>query len=198
MFFLILAIILGIAIAKVVFNYGKIQRKLNSRGFWISDIIILITIFLHRHVGKFYTSIGNTYGPIVHVGFGPMKLVIINGVDSVKSACRHPSLNGRAHCLYKNIIGGKGILWTDDSSQKRKFIFRNTRHFELGGKSVESNIHEEIILLFKYFDSFRGKGFSVKQAFNIPTLNGVCHRLLGQKIPHDHQKLKPLVENLAV
>ncbi|CAG7728169.1 unnamed protein product [Allacma fusca] len=108
MLFLILGIILAIAISTAVFEKGRKRRKSNGPGFWIEDIIALITIFRHNHVGKLFTSLGNAYGPIAHIGFGPLQLVIINGVDEVKRACRHPSLNGRSHCLYKNIIGEKG------------------------------------------------------------------------------------------
>ncbi|CAG7725714.1 unnamed protein product [Allacma fusca] len=160
-------------------------------------VVFLFRMFSHPNMGKYLSSIGQANGPVVYTGVGPFKMVLLNGASAIKDAFRLPTLQGRIDCMYKEILGLKGLVWTDDSSQRRKALFKNARHFALAGKDAEDHIHDEISLLFKYFDSFRGQPFLVKQTFNIPTMNGVFHQLMGEKIPHGDPVFLSIIHRMA-
>ncbi|CAG7819362.1 unnamed protein product, partial [Allacma fusca] len=91
----------------------------------------------------------------------------------------------------------RGMFWPDDTTQKRKIVFRSSRHFGLGIKSEESSAHEEISKLFQHLDKSQGEAMSVKGVFNIPTFNVVAHRFLGEKYPHDDPGLTKVVDRLG-
>ncbi|CAG7724664.1 unnamed protein product, partial [Allacma fusca] len=154
--------------------------------------------FLHPHMGRLFSEIGRNHGPINYISFGPFRLVLLNGADIVKEAFKLPEFSGRTENMYKEFFDDRGFFFSDDTWQKRKFVFKNFRHFGLGGVAAEGNINEEISLLFKRFDSFQGQPFSVKYAFNIPTLNGVLHRFMGVKIPHNDPYLIDIVKRFCV
>ncbi|CAG7823820.1 unnamed protein product [Allacma fusca] len=192
-----IAFLAGIVLQSLRRNENKIRRP-PGPGNFCTSVLTFLRAFVHPSLGRYFTKLGKTYGPLTYVRLGPFKVILVNGTEALREVCKIPALNGRIDCMFKDIMGHQGILWTDNTSQNRKFFFRNTRHFGLGAASAENNIHEEITHLFKYFDSFGGKACSVKGAYNISTLNGIIHRFMGEKVSQDDPQLKSIVDRLHV
>ncbi|CAG7719511.1 unnamed protein product [Allacma fusca] len=190
-------ILVGIA-SFVLFIFLKKRRrdiKLPPAA-WNTPLIGCLPVVVSKNVAEEMFKIGKQLGPVVSTHLGFKKLVIVNGPEAIKEAFRNSSIAGRADVLYKQFLGGKGLIWPDDVKDIRKFIFKCSRHFEFTGNATESIIHEQITLLLKDFEKHNGEYFRVNKTFNIPMVNAIFNLLLGAKIPHDDPDFQYVVKRI--
>ncbi|CAG7786141.1 unnamed protein product, partial [Allacma fusca] len=180
-------ILFGIPCVVVFLSFRKKhhEKKKFPPAAWTTPLIGCLPAVVSKNIAEEMLKIGKELGPVVSTHLGFKKLVIVNGVEAFKTALGNPSMAGRTDVLYKELLGGKGIIWNDDVKEIRKFIFKSSRNFEFTGNATESIIQEQITSLLQRLENTNGKPFLVKNIFNIPMLNAIFNLLLGSKIPHD-------------
>ncbi|KAM9704258.1 uncharacterized protein ACNS7B_002646 [Menidia menidia] len=139
------------------------------------------------------------YGSIFTVHFGPKKVVVLAGYETVKEALvKHDEeFGGRdAIKILEDINKGHGVLWSNGDSwrEMRRFALTNLRDFGMGKKACEDKIVEECQHLLEVFKRFKGKPFETTMHLNCAVSNIICSMVYGNRFEYDDPEFTSLVD----
>ncbi|NXO23331.1 CP2K1 protein, partial [Cisticola juncidis] len=142
------------------------------------------------------------YGNIFTMHFGPRKVVVLAGYETIKDALlNHAEEFGeRAEIpIFQTVMQGKGIAFSHGEQWKtmRRFTLSTLRDFGMGKRSLEIRILEEVNSLIKYFESYRGKPFDTKVILNNAVCNVMCSILFGERFEYDDPEFLTLLELIS-
>ncbi|TRZ26743.1 hypothetical protein HGM15179_000354 [Zosterops borbonicus] len=111
------------------------------------------------------TELSKIYGNVFTVHFGPRKVVVLAGYETIKDALlNHAEEFGeRAEIpIFRKMTQGNGIAFSHGDLWKtmRRFTLSTLRDFGMGKRTLEIRILEEVNSLIKYFESYHGIAFS--------------------------------------
>nr|XP_033819682.1 cytochrome P450 2K1 [Geotrypetes seraphini] len=146
-------------------------------------------------------ELSETYGDVFTVHFGPKKMVVLAGYETVKDALvNHADDFGeRANIpIFHRLTGGNGIAFSHGESWKimRRFTLSTLRDFGMGKKTVEARILDELHPLIEYFDSHKGKPFDTKVILNSAVSNVICSILFGERFEYQDPTFLTLLKLL--
>ncbi|RMC17677.1 hypothetical protein DUI87_05341 [Hirundo rustica rustica] len=136
------------------------------------------------------TELSKIYGNVFTVHFGPRKVVVLAGYETIKDALlNHAEEFGeRAEIpIFRKITQGNGIAFSHGELWKatRRFTLSTLRDFGMGKRTLEIRILEEVNSLIKYFESYHGKPFDTKMILNNAVSNVICSILFGERFEYD-------------
>uniref|UniRef100_A0A3Q2ZEI0 Cytochrome p450 n=1 Tax=Kryptolebias marmoratus TaxID=37003 RepID=A0A3Q2ZEI0_KRYMA len=127
------------------------------------------------------------YGSVFTVYFGPRKVVVLAGYETVKEALvSYAEEFGDRDIspIFNDITRGHGILFSNGDSWKemRHFALSTLRDFGMGKRVVEEKILEECGHLIQMFEDQKGKPFDTARPLNYATSNIICSVLYGRNM----------------
>ncbi|KAF2976695.1 hypothetical protein EK904_009222, partial [Melospiza melodia maxima] len=136
------------------------------------------------------TELSKIYGSVFTVHFGPRKVVVLAGYETIKDALlNHAEEFGeRAEIpIFRKMTQGNGIAFSHGEMWKtmRRFTLSTLRDFGMGKRTLETRILEEVNSLIKYFESYHGKPFDTKMILNNAVSNVICSILFGERFEYD-------------
>ncbi|XP_029433076.1 cytochrome P450 2K1 [Rhinatrema bivittatum] len=147
-------------------------------------------------------ELSEKYGDVFTVHFGPKKMVVLAGYETVKDALvNHADDFGeRAHIpIFHRMTRGNGIAFSHGESWKiiRRFALSTLRDFGMGKKTIEARILDELQPLIEYFDSHQGKPFDTKVIVNSAVSNVICSILFGGRFAYEDPTFLTLLTLLS-
>ncbi|CAG5928473.1 unnamed protein product [Menidia menidia] len=139
------------------------------------------------------------YGSIFQIHFGPKKVVVLAGYETVKEALvkfdEEFGYRDIPDIMYQ-VNKGHGVLWSNGDSWKemRRFALTNLRDFGMGKKACEDKILEECQHLLEVFKSFKGKPFETTMHLNCAVSNIICSMVYGNRFEYDDPEFTSLVD----
>uniref|UniRef100_A0A8D2P784 Cytochrome P450 n=1 Tax=Zosterops lateralis melanops TaxID=1220523 RepID=A0A8D2P784_ZOSLA len=137
-------------------------------------------------------GLSKIYGNVFTVHFGPRKVVVLAGYETIKDALlNHAEEFGeRAEIpIFRKMTQGNGIAFSHGDLWKtmRRFTLSTLRDFGMGKRTLEIRILEEVNSLIKYFESYHGewKPFDTKMILNNAVSNVICSILFGERFEYD-------------
>ncbi|XP_072204949.1 cytochrome P450 2K1-like [Excalfactoria chinensis] len=148
------------------------------------------------------TELSKLYGNVFTVHFGPRKVVVLAGYETIKDALlNHAEEFGeRAEIpIFRKMTRGNGIAFSHGELWKtmRRFTLSTLRDFGMGRRTIEVRILEELNSLIKYFESFQGKPFDTKMILNNAVSNVICSILFGERFEYDDPAFLTLLKLLS-
>ncbi|OWK61889.1 Cytochrome P450 2W1 [Lonchura striata] len=136
------------------------------------------------------TELSKIYGNVFTVYFGPRRVVVLAGYETIKDALlNHAEEFGeRAEIpIFRKMTQGNGIAFSHGEVWKtlRRFTLSTLRDFGMGKRTLEIRILEEVNSLIKYFESYHGKPFDTKMILNNAVSNVICSILFGERFEYD-------------
>ncbi|CAG7674580.1 unnamed protein product [Allacma fusca] len=163
---------------------------------WGLPVLGNIHWFTAPNPGDVLLKLGKKYGPVIFTRIGSFNAMILNGHSTIKNACKSPLINGRPDTFYKIITGNRGLIFSDDNAEHRKFLIRRMKAHGQHAKDKDRIIHEEISNTLELLEKNVGKAQDVKHVFSIPTVNVVLFLVLGMRFDRDDSRVKSLIESL--
>ncbi|OXB82725.1 UNVERIFIED_CONTAM: hypothetical protein H355_000423 [Colinus virginianus] len=147
------------------------------------------------------TELSKLYGNVFTVHFGPKKVVVLAGYETIKDALlNHAEEFGeRAEIpIFREMTRGNGIAFSHGELWKamRRFTLSTLRDFGMGRRTIEVRILEELNSLIKYFESYQGKPFDTKMILNNAVSNVICSILFGERFEYDDPAFLTLLKLL--
>uniref|UniRef100_A0A674DJ80 unspecific monooxygenase n=1 Tax=Salmo trutta TaxID=8032 RepID=A0A674DJ80_SALTR len=144
-------------------------------------------------------ELSKKYGSVFTVHFGPTKVVILAGYNTVNQAMvNHAEEFGDRGMLpvFYDFTNGHGILFGNGESWKemRRFALTNLRDFGMGKKGIEEKILEEIHYLIEVFENHKGKAFDTTQPLNFAVSNIISNIMYGSRFEYSDPKFKATVK----
>ncbi|XP_051488583.1 cytochrome P450 2K4-like [Apus apus] len=136
------------------------------------------------------TELSKIHGNVFTVHFGPRKVVVLAGYETIKDALYNHAedFGERADIpIFRKITQGNGIAFSHGEQWKtiRRFTLSTLRDFGMGKRTIEIRILEEVNSLIKYFESYHGKPFDTKMILNNAVSNVICSILFGERFEYD-------------
>uniref|UniRef100_A0A8C3VC28 Cytochrome P450 n=1 Tax=Catharus ustulatus TaxID=91951 RepID=A0A8C3VC28_CATUS len=128
------------------------------------------------------------YGNVFTVHFGPRKVVVLAGYETIKDALlNHAEEFGeRAEIpIFRKMTQGNAFSHGELWKTMRRFTLSTLRDFGMGKRTLEIRILEEVNSLIKYFESYHGKPFDTKMILNNAVSNVICSILFGERFEYD-------------
>ncbi|KAM3931029.1 cytochrome P450 2K4-like [Leptodactylus fuscus] len=134
-------------------------------------------------------KLAETYGPIYSIQMGSVKMVVLSGYETVKSALVDyaDEFAERPHIpIFEEINIGCGIPFSHGENWKamRRFTISKLRDFGMGKKTIEDRIVEECGFLVKLLESLEGKptDLTIKTSFAIGNI--IISIILGHRLDY--------------
>ncbi|KAI5619049.1 cytochrome P450 2K1-like, partial [Silurus asotus] len=147
------------------------------------------------------------YGSIFTVYFGPKKVVVLAGYETVKQALVNYADefgNRDIAPIFLTFSNGYGVLFSngDNWKEMRRFSLTTLRDFGMGKKGSEEKIIEETQYLREVFAEFQGKPFDTSQPLNYATSNVISAIVYGSRFQYSDPQFKEMVnrtnENIKI
>ncbi|XP_053737913.1 cytochrome P450 2K1-like isoform X1 [Synchiropus splendidus] len=161
------------------------------------------------------------FGSVFTVHFGPKKVVVLAGYQTVKEALvEHAEEFGERDSvqILHEINQGHGVLWTNGDSwrEMRRFSLMNLKDFGMGRKVCEDKIIEESHHLMRVFQShggltcgsadvvplllthllLPGRAFDSTLPMNYSTANIICSMVYGDRFDYEDPHFQAMVSRL--
>ncbi|KAL6476320.1 hypothetical protein MHYP_G00148190 [Metynnis hypsauchen] len=143
-------------------------------------------------------SMSKQYGSIFTVYFGPKKVVILAGYQTVKQALvNHAEEFGDRDInpIFYDFNRGYGILFSNGENWKemRRFALSTLREFGMGKRGSEEKIVEETRYLREVFEQFKGNPFDTTQPVNYAVSNIISAIVYGSRFEYSDPLFKDMV-----
>ncbi|XP_014673139.1 PREDICTED: cytochrome P450 2C23-like [Priapulus caudatus] len=149
------------------------------------------------------TELGEKYGPIFSIYFGPRFTVVLNDYELIKEAFlkQGEAFSGRAHAfIIKSLMSDEkgnlhGILETDGAhwKEQRKFALSGLRDFGMGKMSMEGKIQEEAEVLLNEIKGNAGRPVDYQFLLGNAVSNVICNIVFGSRFEYDHADFQQLL-----
>ncbi|XP_047656672.1 cytochrome P450 2K1-like isoform X2 [Tachysurus fulvidraco] len=141
------------------------------------------------------------YGSVFTVYFGPKKVVVLAGYQTVKQALVNNSEdfgNRDISPIFFDISKGHGILFSNGESWKemRRFSLTTLRDFGMGKRGSEEKIIEETHYLREMLKDLQGKPFDTSQPLNYATSNVISAIVYGSRFQYSDPQFKEMVKRV--
>ncbi|KAK2829235.1 hypothetical protein Q7C36_017225 [Tachysurus vachellii] len=139
------------------------------------------------------------YGSVFTVYFGPKKVVVLAGYQTVKQALVNNSEefgNRDISPIFFDLSKGHGILFSNGESWKemRRFSLTTLRDFGMGKRGSEEKIIEETHYLREMLKDLQGKPFDTSQPLNYATSNIISAIVYGSRFQYSDHQFKEMVK----
>ncbi|GAA6066952.1 cytochrome P450 2K1-like [Tachysurus ichikawai] len=146
----------------------------------------------------FLLQMSKKYGSVFTVYFGPRKVVVLAGYQTVKQALVNNAEEfGNRHIspIFFDISKGHGVLFSNGENWKemRRFSLTTLRDFGMGKRGTEEKIIEETHYLREVFEEFQGKPFDTSQPLNYATSNVISAIVYGSRFQYSDLQFKEMV-----
>ncbi|KAI4887978.1 hypothetical protein NFI96_001881 [Prochilodus magdalenae] len=143
-------------------------------------------------------SMSKQYGSIFTVYFGPKKVVVLAGYQTVKQALVNNAEEFQdrdINPIFADYNQGHGILFSNGENWKemRRFSLTTLRDFGMGKRSSEEKIIEETRYLREVFEQFKGKPFNTAQPVNYAISNIISAIAYGSRFEYSDPLFKDMV-----
>ncbi|XP_047656599.1 cytochrome P450 2K1-like, partial [Tachysurus fulvidraco] len=139
------------------------------------------------------------YGSVFTVYFGPKKVVVLAGYQTVKQALVNNAEefgNRDISPIFFDISKGHGILFSNGENWKemRRFSLTTLRDFGMGKRGSEEKIIEETHYLREVLEEFQGRPFDTSQPLNYATSNVISAIVYGSRFQYSDLQFKEMVK----
>ncbi|XP_062874916.1 cytochrome P450 2K1-like [Trichomycterus rosablanca] len=143
-------------------------------------------------------AMSKQYGSVFTVYFGPKKVVVLAGYQTVKQALVNyaEEFGGREISpLLFDFTKGHGISFANGDSWKemRRFALSTLRDFGMGKRMSEAKIIEETKYLIQVFEAFDGKPFDTTQPLNYAISNIISAIVYGSRFEYNDAQFTSMV-----
>ncbi|XP_040283160.1 cytochrome P450 2K4-like [Bufo bufo] len=134
-------------------------------------------------------KLSKKYGPIYSIQMGSVKMVVLSGYETVKSALVDyaDEFSERPHVpIFEEINDGYGIPFAHGENWKamRRFTLSTLRDFGMGKRTIEDRIIEECVFLVKLLESQEGKPTDLTVKTNFAVGNIIISIILGHRLDY--------------
>ncbi|XP_035378699.1 cytochrome P450 2K1-like isoform X1 [Electrophorus electricus] len=152
-------------------------------------------------------SMSKQYGSIFTVYFGPKKVVVLTGYQTVKQALvNHAEEFGDRDInpIFYDFNEGFGILFSNGENWKemRRFALSTLRDLGMGKRGSEERIIEETWYLREVVENFKGKPFDTTQPLNYAVSNIISAIVCGSRFEYSDPQFQKMVnrsnENIRI
>ncbi|XP_053314629.1 cytochrome P450 2K1-like [Spea bombifrons] len=146
-----------------------------------------------------FMELSKQYGSVFSVQMGSVKMVVLSGYDTVKSALvDHAEEFSDRPCIpiFEDINKGCGIPFSrgDNWKEMRRFTLSTLRDFGMGRRTIEDKIIEECGCLIKELELEKGNPTDLRIIVNVAIGNIITSIVLGHRFDYDHPTLVRLME----
>ncbi|XP_036446001.1 cytochrome P450 2K1-like [Colossoma macropomum] len=143
-------------------------------------------------------SMSKQYGSIFTVYFGPKKVVVLAGYQTLKQALVNHAEefeNRDITPIFADFNKGYGILFSNGENWKemRRFALSTLRDFGMGKRGSEEKIIKETRYLREVFEQFKGKPFDTTQPVNYAISNIISAIVYGSRFEYSDPLFKDMV-----
>ncbi|KAK3552877.1 hypothetical protein QTP86_024783 [Hemibagrus guttatus] len=147
------------------------------------------------------------YGSVFTVYFGPKKVVVLAGYQTVKQALVNNAEefgNRDVGPIFSDFAKGHGIIFSNGENWKemRRFSLTTLRDFGMGKRGSEEKIIEEARYLMEVLEDLHGKSFDTSQPLNYATSNVISAIVYGSRFQYSDPQFKEMVnrtnENIKI
>ncbi|XP_029456171.1 cytochrome P450 2G1-like [Rhinatrema bivittatum] len=135
---------------------------------------------------KTFMELGEKYGEVFTIFFGPLPVVVLYGYDTLKDALigQAEDFGGRAILpVFERLTHRQGLVFSNGLhwKEQRKFTLTTLRDFGMGKKSIEERVTEEAKFLVEFFQKKQGKPFNPMGRISAAVSNVICSIVFGDR-----------------
>ncbi|XP_073530131.1 cytochrome P450 2K4-like isoform X3 [Phyllobates terribilis] len=163
-------------------------------GPWALPVIGNLHMINMKRPNETYMKLAKKYGPVYSIQMGTLKMVVLSGYETVKSALVDyaDEFADRAHIrIFEEINQGWGIPFSHGENWKamRRFTLSKLRDFGTGKRTIEDPIIEECGFLIRQLESLEGKptDLTIKTHFAIGNI--IISIMLGHRLDYEDPAL---------
>uniref|UniRef100_A0A8C4RDU5 Cytochrome P450 2G1-like n=1 Tax=Erpetoichthys calabaricus TaxID=27687 RepID=A0A8C4RDU5_ERPCA len=150
------------------------------------------------NVCKVFNPSSETYGPVMTVHLGGLRVVVLVGYEAVQEALvQHAdSFAGRPKLpLFVRIASGYGVITSNGDNWKhmRRFSLTTLRNFGMGKHSIEQYIQEEAQHLVEKLCKTKGSPFDPSMSLSQAVANVICSIVFGERFEYDDENFAHLL-----
>ncbi|XP_075717011.1 cytochrome P450 2K4-like [Rhinoderma darwinii] len=139
-------------------------------------------------------KLAKKYGPVYSLQMGNVKMVVLSGYETVKSALVDyaDDFSERPHIpIMEDINNGFGIPFSHGENWKamRRFTLSTLRDFGMGKRTIEDRIIEECGFLIKLLESLEGKPTDLTIKTNFAIGNIIISIIVGHRFDYQDSAL---------
>ncbi|XP_078520317.1 cytochrome P450 2K1-like [Lissotriton helveticus] len=155
-----------------------------------------------KNMHKSLMELSEKHGNVFTVHFGPKKMVILTGYETIKDALVNQAddFGERAEVpIFQRISGGHGIVFSHGEPWKvmRRFTLSTLRDFGMGKKTIEDKILDELQALITHFESYKGNPFDTRIILNSAVSNVICSIIFGKRFEYEDPTFLTLIHLLS-
>uniref|UniRef100_A0A8C5MSE6 Cytochrome P450 n=1 Tax=Leptobrachium leishanense TaxID=445787 RepID=A0A8C5MSE6_9ANUR len=140
-----------------------------------------------KDMRSFLTEMSAKYGPVFSIQLGFKKTVVLSGYDAVADALKKTSeafTERPTIPIIHKIHKGHGIIFSNGENWKmmRRFTISTLKNLGMGKKLMENMINNEVDLLIKELESYKGKSFKSGNIITFAVANIIVSILIGQRL----------------
>ncbi|XP_066533315.1 cytochrome P450 2K1-like isoform X2 [Hoplias malabaricus] len=134
-------------------------------------------------------SMSKQYGSIFTVHFGPKKMVVLSGYQTIKQALvthAEEFENRDMNHMFSVFNEGRGILFSNGKNWKtmRRFTLSTLRDLGMGKKGSKEKIIDETRYLREVFEKFKGKPFRTSEPVSYAVSNVISAIVYGSRFEY--------------
>ncbi|XP_073530127.1 cytochrome P450 2K1-like [Phyllobates terribilis] len=163
-------------------------------GPWALPVIGNLHMINIKRPNETYMKLAKKYGPVYSIQMGTVKMVVLSGYETVKSALVDyaDEFAERAHIrIFEEINQGWGIPFSHGENWKamRRFTLSKLRDFGMGKRTIEDRIIEECGFLIRKLESLEGKPTDLTIKTNFAIGNIIISIILGHRLNYEDPAL---------
>ncbi|XP_069584440.1 cytochrome P450 2K6-like isoform X1 [Ranitomeya imitator] len=163
-------------------------------GPWALPVIGNLHMINIKRPNETYMKLAKIYGPVYSIQMGTLKMVILSGYETVKSALVDyaDDFSERGHIrIFEEINQGWGIPFSHGENWRamRRFTLSKLRDFGMGKKTIEDRIIEECGFLTRKLESLEGKPTELTTKTNFAIGNIIISIILGHRLDYEDPAL---------
>ncbi|XP_066451531.1 cytochrome P450 2K4-like [Eleutherodactylus coqui] len=147
-----------------------------------------------RRPNETFMKLSKQYGPVFSIQMGNVKMVVLSGYETVKSALVDyaDEFAERPHIpIFEDINEGFGIPFSHGENWKamRRLTLSKLRDFGMGKRTIEDRIIEECGYFIKLLESLEGKPTDLTIKTNFAIGNIIISIILGYRFDYEDPAL---------
>ncbi|KAM4043265.1 cytochrome P450 2K4-like isoform 1-T1 [Anomaloglossus baeobatrachus] len=163
-------------------------------GPWTLPVIGNLHMINIKRPNETFMKLAKKYGPVYSLQMGNVKIVVLSGYETVKSALVDyaDEFAERAHVrIFEEINQGWGIPFSHGENWKamRRFTLSKLRDFGMGKRTIEDRIVEECGFLTRKLASLEGKPTELTIKTHFAIGNIIISIILGHRLDYEDPDL---------
>ncbi|XP_056419967.1 cytochrome P450 2K4-like [Hyla sarda] len=176
-------------------------------GPWTLPVIGNLHMINLKRQSETLTKLASKYGPVYSIQMGSVKMVVLSGYETVKSALVDyaDEFAERPHIpIFEEINEGFGVPFSHGENWKamRRFTLSTLRDFGMGKRTIEDRIIEECGFLIKKLESLEGKPTDLTMKTNSAIGNIIISIIFGHRFdyqdPNLHKIMRIIDQNMRL